>query len=119
MCTHTSFTCSDRFIKKAKEDAKIKCTNAISFMWEYIWAKLCWKTFWQKAVDYYNDLDILDETVLASQCVKVNDEEIDILKRKGVKVVHMPLSNCEVGGGFLQYQKWLKRHKVHWVLMDI
>ncbi len=35
-----------------------------------------------KAVDYYNDLDILDETVLASQCVKVNDEEIDILKEK-------------------------------------
>lgn len=67
------------------------------------------KHFGKKAVDYYNDLDILDETVLASQCVKVNDEEIDILKEKGVKVVHMPLSNLEVGGGFSPVPKMIKK----------
>ena len=110
MCTHTSFTCSDRFIKKAKEDAK-KLNAPMQFhlcesIYEPNYAE---KHFGKKAVDYYNDLDILDETVLASQCVKVNDEEIDILKEKGVKVVHMPLSNCEVGGGFSPVPKMIKK----------
>ena len=35
----------------------------------------------------------------ASQCVQITPAEIEILARRGVRVTHMPLSNCEVGGG--------------------
>lgn len=110
MCTHTSFTCSDKFIKKAKEDSK-KLNAPMQFhlcesIYEPNYSK---KHFEKKAVDYYNDLGILDETVLASQCVKVDEDEIEVLKEKGVKVVHMPLSNCEVGGGFSPVPKMLEK----------
>ena len=37
--------------------------------------------------------------MLASQCVQINQNEIDLLAKHKTKVTHMPLSNCEVGGG--------------------
>jgi len=43
---------------------------------------------------------VLGPEVLASQCVQMSPREIEILARAGVAVSHMPLSNCEVGGGF-------------------
>ena len=108
MCTHTSFTCSDKFIKKAKEYAD-KLNAPLQFhlsesIYEPNYAN---KHFNKKPVNYYNELGILSENILASQCVKVDDEEIKVLKEKGVKVVHMPLSNCEVGGGFSPVPKML------------
>ncbi len=36
---------------------------------------------------------------LASQCVQLAPSEIELIAQKGVRVSHMPLSNCEVGGG--------------------
>jgi cytosine/adenosine deaminase-related metal-dependent hydrolase len=37
--------------------------------------------------------------MLASQCVQITPAEVEIIARRGVRVTHMPLSNCEVGGG--------------------
>ena len=36
---------------------------------------------------------------LASQCVQLSDREREIIADRGVRVSHMPLANCEVGGG--------------------
>ncbi len=45
-------------------------------------------------------LGIAGPELLASQCVQLSDVDQDILVSSGVRVSHMPLSNCEVGGGF-------------------
>ena len=37
--------------------------------------------------------------MLASQAVAVDEREIQLLAERGVRIAHMPLSNCEVGGG--------------------
>jgi len=37
--------------------------------------------------------------MLASQCVQLEQDEITLLAERGARVAHMPLSNCEVGGG--------------------
>ncbi|WMM25048.1 amidohydrolase family protein [Tissierella sp. MB52-C2] len=101
MCTHTTFTCSDKFLKLAQEKA-----NSLDAPWQFHLSESiyevnhCLKDYGKRPVNYLNDLGLLNENVLASQCVKVDKNEIKILKEKGVKVVHMPLSNCEVGGGF-------------------
>jgi len=108
MCTHTSFTCSADFIKRTKQMA-LELDAPMQFhLSESIYEpNYTAKYFGTKPVKYYNDLNILDENILVSQCVKVDDEEIEILKERGTKVVHMPLSNCEVGGGFSPVQKML------------
>lgn len=109
ICTHTSFTCSDKFLEKAQKEAK-----RLEAPWQFHLSESiyevnhCLKHYGKLPVKYYDDLGLLDETVLASQCVKVNEEEIKILKERNVKVVHMPLSNCEVGGGFAPIPRLLE-----------
>lgn len=101
LCTHTSFTCSEEFLKLAHSKAK-----ELNSLWQFHLSEsiyevnYCLKKFKRLPVKYYEDLNLLDENVLASQGVKINHEEIEILKSRNVRLVHMPLSNCEVGGGF-------------------
>lgn len=101
MCTHTTFTCSEEFLKLAYEKAKeLKAPWQFHLSESIYEVNYCLDKFNKRPVEYLDDLGLLDERVLASQCVKVDGKEIKILKDRGVRVVHMPLSNCEVGGGF-------------------
>ncbi len=52
-----------------------------------------------RPIEYYNKIGVLGPQMLASQCVQINQNEIDLLAKHKAKVTHMPLSNCEVGGG--------------------
>ena len=101
MCFHTTFTCSADFIRRAfalaaEHGAKVH-THLSEGTYE---PEYCLAHFGARPVIYYDSLDVLGPHVLASQCVQVDAEEVDILARRGVHVSHQPLSNCEVGGGF-------------------
>ena len=37
--------------------------------------------------------------MLASQCAQIDASEIALMAERGIRMSHMPLSNCEVGGG--------------------
>jgi cytosine/adenosine deaminase-related metal-dependent hydrolase len=50
-------------------------------------------------MEYYDRLGVANARMLASQCVQMSDTEIAIMAAHGVKMTHMPLSNCEVGAG--------------------
>ena len=45
------------------------------------------------------ELGVAGPDFLASQCVQLSDRERDIIAETGIRVTHMPLANCEVGGG--------------------
>ena len=55
--------------------------------------------FGMRPIAYYASLGVLSERSLLSQCVQIGAPEIELLVRAKAKVTHMPLSNCEVGGG--------------------
>lgn len=100
MCFHTTFTCSAAFIRQAFDLADrygvlTHChLSEGRFEPEY-----CLEHFAVRPVFYYDRLGVLSERMLASQCVQLDPKEIEQLAKAGVKVTHMPLSNCEVGGG--------------------
>jgi 5-methylthioadenosine/S-adenosylhomocysteine deaminase len=47
---------------------------------------------------------LLDEDLVAAHCVKIDDEEIDLLARHGVAVAHCPRSNALLGCGIAPLQ---------------
>lgn len=100
MSIHTLFTCSKDFIQEAKQMAAE--TGSMLHMhlsesdFEPAWSR---EHYNEAPVKVYEDLNCLDENVLASQLVQVSEEEMEILAGRQVKGVSMPLSNCEVGGG--------------------
>jgi 5-methylthioadenosine/S-adenosylhomocysteine deaminase len=100
MCYHTTFTCSAAFIRQAFELAAAEDVSVHmhasegTYEPEYALAHFGGRTF-----EYYDRLGVGGPAMQASQCVQITPAEIEILARRGVRVTHMPLSNCEVGGG--------------------
>ena len=100
MCVHTTFTCSPDFIEKASALSKENGLSVQMHLNESSYEpEVCKDRHNLAPVQLYRDLGFLDNHVLASQGVKLSEEEIQILKDKGVNLAHVPLSNCEVGGG--------------------
>ena len=100
MCFHTTFTCSADFIQRAFAMAAerdvlthMHCNEGVHEP-EY-----ALKHFGKRTLEYYDELGVAGPGMMASQCVQLSERERTIIAEKGVKVTHMPLSNCEVGGG--------------------
>lgn len=100
MCFHTTFSCSAAFIQQAHRLAQehgtllhMHCsegTHEPAYALEH---------FGQRPLHYYERLGVVGPSMLASQCVQVDTTEIALMAAHGVRMTHMPLSNCEVGGG--------------------
>lgn len=100
MCFHTTFTCSADFIRQAFDMAEKYGALTHMHVSEGLYEpEYCLKHFGMRPMFYYDSLGVLGTEMLASQCVQVSPEEIGLMAKRGVRVSHMPLSNCEVGGG--------------------
>ncbi|MCH9643771.1 MAG: TRZ/ATZ family hydrolase [Gammaproteobacteria bacterium] len=53
------------------------------------------------------DLGILYDKFMAVHMVHVNDEELEMLKEKGVHIVHSPESNLKLASGFAPIKKYM------------
>lgn len=107
---HTLFTCSKELVKQAKEEAKeAGCMTHMHLSESVFEPQWCQEHYGKTPVQIYEELGYLDEDVLASQVVQVSEDELDILAKHHVKAVSMPLSNCEVGGGFAPVSKMLEK----------
>lgn len=58
-------------------------------------------------VQWFEDLGTLASPTAAAHCVAVSDEDIVILKRRGVSVVHNPTSNLKLGSGFAPVRRFM------------
>jgi 5-methylthioadenosine/S-adenosylhomocysteine deaminase len=100
MCFHTTFTCSEAFIRKAFDMSKeLGCLVHMHCSEGTYEPEYSIEHFGLRPIQYYDRLGVLGKNMLASQCVQLDREEIALLASHQVQVAHMPLSNCEVGGG--------------------
>ena len=99
-CIHTTFSCSAGFLAQASDLARADDTGLQLHISESVYEpQWCQEHYGTTPVEYYDRLGFWGPHVLASQCVQMQPHELDILAASGVRVSHMPLSNCEVGGG--------------------
>ncbi|WP_246187467.1 amidohydrolase family protein [Neomoorella glycerini] len=100
MSVHTTFTCSPEFLIRASELARELGSDLHMHLSESPYEpQYCRQTYGKRPVEVYRDLNILGAHILASQGVDLAAGEIELLAASGARLVHMPLSNCEVGGG--------------------
>lgn len=59
----------------------------------------------KRPVAYLNELGLLGPRLIACHCVWVNDQEIQLLAEKGVKVIHNPVSNMKLCSGGFPYAR--------------
>ncbi|HIE23925.1 MAG TPA: amidohydrolase [Candidatus Korarchaeota archaeon] len=100
MCIHTTFTCSPEFLSEARRIADDLNSGIHLHLEEGAYETMyCLVNYRKLPVQLYDEIGFLKSDVLAAQCVHLRPEEMEILRRRDVKVSHEPLSNCEVGGG--------------------
>ena len=110
MCIHTTFTCSEPFIRQAFEtaaDLGVFCHAHVNEgVHEGRW---CEEHHGMRTLEFYDRIGVASPRFQASQCVQLSPREIDIIAESGIRVSHMPLSNCEVGGGIAPVLELLER----------
>lgn len=109
MCWHTSYSCSGDFIKRAvaaARDLGVAChfhCNEGSYEPARSRADHGCTT-----LEYYAGLGVIEAELLASQCVVMADEELQILADCGALVSHMPVSNGLYGAGIAPVPRMLE-----------
>lgn len=71
--------------------------------------KAVYKKFKMHNIEYFNSLNLLDRNSVLAHCVHVNNKEINLLKRRNVKVAHCPSSNLKLGSGFAPIPIFLRK----------
>lgn len=99
-CIHTTFTCSESFLKEVRETAtrehEMIHLHLEEGKYETLYSIVNRRML---PVEFYEKIGFLGPDVLAAQCVNLTAKEIEILAKYDVKTSHEPISNCEVGGG--------------------
>ncbi|RKX41306.1 MAG: amidohydrolase, partial [Verrucomicrobia bacterium] len=65
----------------------------------------CLSLYGLRPVQWLEKIELLGPNVIAAHVIHVTDEEIGILARNGVKVVHCPASNMKLASGHFPYKK--------------
>ena len=97
---HAPYTCSPECLMKVKELAekyKVGIHTHISESQDEI--KQITEKYGKRPVEHLDAIGFLGPEVLAAHCVWLTDREIKILKERGVKPVHNPISNMKIGCG--------------------
>jgi 5-methylthioadenosine/S-adenosylhomocysteine deaminase len=65
----------------------------------------CIKKNSKRPVEYLDEIGFLGKNVITSHSIWLDDNEIDILAKNKVKVVHNPVSNMKLSSGVFPYNK--------------
>lgn len=69
----------------------------------------CIKKYGKTPTRLFCDAGVLDRPTIFAHCVHVSDEDMDIIKEKGVSVAHCPASNLKLGSGVCDINTMLEK----------
>lgn len=97
----------------------LKAAHAVSHRCGGIFCTHCAETVAEQAdivarygrtvVRHLDHLGCLDERTVLAHCVHLDDEELDILARRGAHVAHNPMSNMKLASGFARVPDMMAR----------
>lgn len=106
---HSPYTCSPETLQIIKEVTRCTGTLFQIHLSETREEVLLLKQRYERSpVKHLEILDILDDRTVAAHCIWLENEEIEILARHRVKVVHDPESNMKLGAGIAPIGRMLQ-----------
>jgi 5-methylthioadenosine/S-adenosylhomocysteine deaminase len=98
---HAPYTCGPETLRKAKALAEKSGLPLHIHISETQWeVNEILSAYGKRPVDYLDSLGVLDNTVLAAHCIWLEDNEIELLAKRGVGVSHCMESNLKLASGF-------------------
>ncbi|TCS84170.1 amidohydrolase [Tepidibacillus fermentans] len=106
---HSPYTCSPDFIKEALVIAKeLDLPIHIHVSETEREVKLNMDRYKKRPVEHLYHLGVFDHPTLIAHAVHVNQEEINLLEKMGVKISYNPGSNLKLGSGIAPVPEMLK-----------
>ena len=97
---HSAYTCSPELLKKCRDVADRFGVPLIIHLSEtQSEVEEVSKRYGRRPVDHLENLGLLSPNLIACHCVWLMDAEMDLLARRGVRVVHNPESNMKLAAG--------------------
>lgn len=105
---HAIYTCPPDFLKKIAEVAGSLGAEIHMHMNETLdEIKDCMKNYGKRPFEVVEETGLLDLGFLAAHCVHLSDNEIEIMRKKNVRVAHNPGSNMKLASGISPVTKML------------
>ena len=97
---HSTYTCSKELLERTREEAN-KYNVGIHIHMNETQKEIndVKEATGMRPFEYLDDIGFLDSDVIAAHCVWLSDNEINIIKEKGVNVSHNPCSNMKLASG--------------------
>jgi 5-methylthioadenosine/S-adenosylhomocysteine deaminase len=109
-CVHAEYTCTERIVKAyselCKERGGLMHIHLSETQKEH---RECIEKYGKTPTQWFADLGAFDSRAFAAHCVAVDENDLDILKKYNVSVVHNPTSNMKLGSGFAPITKMLEK----------
>ncbi len=101
LAPHAIYTCGEKTLRHAAELAK-ELGIGINLHLSETETEFgdCMKAHGKTPVEYVDGLGLLSGNTVAAHCVKLSENDIAILAKRGVSVASCPISNMKLGNGF-------------------
>lgn len=97
---HTPYTCSPDLLREAGDVARTHQALLVTHLAETTWeAREIRSRHGKSPAAFLHQLGLLNECVLATHCVALEDEDIALLSEHKVRVAHCPESNLKLASG--------------------
>lgn len=98
---HAPYSCSDKLLRQVDEVSKqtgmLKQIHLSESTFE---VENSLEKYGKTPVEFLSDIGFLDGKTLLAHCVKLSDNDIDLIQNHGSSVVTNPASNAKLGNGF-------------------
>ena len=107
---HSAVSCSKEFLVKIKDNAdKENSRIHIHVLETEDELDLMKKRYGMCSIHLLDSIGLLTPGTLAAHCVWLSDGDMEILKNRGVNVVHCPTSNISLGAGIARVPQMLEK----------
>ena len=106
---HALYTCPPEFLKKVSKAADEYNAEIHIHMSETQGeVENCLKEYGKRPFAHVESTGLFEHGTMAAHCVHVDDEDIDIIKKHHIRVVHNPGSNMKLASGIAPVPRLLK-----------
>jgi 5-methylthioadenosine/S-adenosylhomocysteine deaminase len=107
---HSLYTCSPGRLKQCRDLADRYGVPMIIHLAEtQVELQEIYQKYGKSPVNHMESLGLLSSSLIAGHCVWLSETEMDLLARRGVKVVHNPESNMKLASGVAPVPELLAR----------
>ena len=106
---HAPHTCSRELLERVKEEAgRLRTGVHIHLAETEAEVRACLERYGMGPVELLDELGLLGPKTSAAHCVHLTDDDIALLARRGVGIVHCPVANAKLGVGVARVPEMLR-----------